>query len=59
MNVQERLSEKKNNYSLIHGDLPSMDNDDYRRGKPSCHRASGEAIALLAGDGLLRQDKGN
>ena len=41
------------NYSLIHDDLPSMDNDDYRRGKPSCHRAFGENIALLAGDGLL------
>ena len=41
------------NYSLIHDDLPSMDNDDFRRGKPSCHKAYGEAIALLAGDGLL------
>jgi geranylgeranyl diphosphate synthase type II len=41
------------NYSLIHDDLPSMDNDDYRRGKPSCHKAYGEDIALLAGDGLL------
>lgn len=41
------------NYSLIHDDLPSMDNDDFRRGKPSCHRAFGENIALLAGDGLL------
>lgn len=41
------------NYSLIHDDLPSMDNDDFRRGKPSCHRAFGEDIALLAGDGLL------
>jgi geranylgeranyl diphosphate synthase type II len=41
------------NYSLIHDDLPSMDNDDYRRGRPSCHKAFGEDIALLAGDGLL------
>ena len=40
-------------YSLIHDDLPCMDNDDYRRGKPSCHKAFGEANALLAGDGLL------
>jgi geranylgeranyl diphosphate synthase type II len=41
------------NYSLIHDDLPAMDNDDFRRGKPSCHKAYGEDIALLAGDGLL------
>lgn len=40
-------------YSLIHDDLPCMDDDDYRRGKPSCHVAFGEANALLAGDGLL------
>ena len=40
-------------YSLIHDDLPCMDNDDMRRGKPSCHKAFGEANALLAGDGLL------
>ncbi len=40
-------------YSLIHDDLPCMDDDDMRRGKPSCHRAFGEATALLAGDGLL------
>lgn len=40
-------------YSLIHDDLPCMDNDDYRRGKPSCHKQFGEANALLAGDGLL------
>ena len=40
-------------YSLIHDDLPCMDNDDYRRGKPSCHKAFGEATALLAGDLLL------
>lgn len=42
-------------YSLIHDDLPCMDNDDMRRGKPSCHIAFGETIALLAGDGLLNQ----
>jgi geranylgeranyl diphosphate synthase type II len=41
------------NYSLIHDDLPSMDNDDFRRGKPSCHKAYGENVALLAGDALL------
>ena len=40
-------------YSLIHDDLPCMDNDDMRRGKPSCHIAYGEANALLAGDALL------
>lgn len=40
-------------YSLIHDDLPCMDNDDLRRGKPSCHKAFGEATALLAGDALL------
>jgi geranylgeranyl diphosphate synthase type II len=41
------------NYSLIHDDLPSMDDDDFRRGRPSCHKVFGEDIALLAGDGLL------
>ena len=40
-------------YSLIHDDLPCMDNDDMRRGKPSCHIKFGEEFALLAGDGLL------
>lgn len=40
-------------YSLIHDDLPAMDNDDMRRGKPSCHKAFDEATAILAGDGLL------
>ncbi len=39
-------------YSLVHDDLPAMDNDDLRRGKPTCHRAFGEAIAILAGDAL-------
>ncbi|HSB07695.1 MAG TPA: farnesyl diphosphate synthase [Thermodesulfobacteriota bacterium] len=42
-------------YSLIHDDLPAMDNDDYRRGKPTCHKLFGEAIAILAGDGLLAE----
>ena len=40
-------------YSLIHDDLPAMDNDDMRRGKPSSHKAFGEGNAILAGDGLL------
>lgn len=40
-------------YSLIHDDLPALDNDDYRRGKPSSHKKFGEAIAILAGDALL------
>lgn len=39
-------------FSLIHDDLPSMDNDDFRRGKPSCHKKFGEAEAILAGDAL-------
>ena len=42
-------------YSLIHDDLPCMDNDDLRRGKPACHKAYGENIALLAGDTLLTE----
>jgi geranylgeranyl pyrophosphate synthase len=40
-------------YSLIHDDLPAMDNDDMRRGKPTAHKAFGEAVAILAGDALL------
>lgn len=40
-------------YSLIHDDLPAMDNDDLRRGQPTCHKVFGEAAAILAGDGLL------
>ena len=40
-------------YSLIHDDLPAMDNDDFRRGKLTCHKAFGEAMAILAGDALL------
>ncbi|MGH4125661.1 MAG: polyprenyl synthetase family protein [Clostridium sp.] len=42
-------------YSLIHDDLPSMDNDDLRRGKPTNHKIYGEGIAILAGDGLLNE----
>ena len=42
-------------YSLIHDDLPSLDNDDFRRGKLSCHKRFGEAIALLAGDAILTE----
>lgn len=41
------------NYSLIHDDLPCMDNDELRRGRPTCHKVFGESTALLAGDGLL------
>jgi geranylgeranyl diphosphate synthase type II len=40
-------------FSLVHDDLPAMDNDDFRRGRPTCHKAFGEAVAILAGDGLL------
>src|SRR6266487_1758302 len=40
-------------YSLVHDDLPSMDNDDFRRGRPTCHKIFGEGIAVLAGDALL------
>ncbi len=40
-------------YSLIHDDLPSLDNDDFRRGRPTCHKVFGEAMAILAGDALL------
>jgi geranylgeranyl diphosphate synthase, type II len=40
-------------YSLIHDDLPAMDDDDLRRGLPTCHKTFGEALAILAGDGLL------
>ncbi len=42
-------------YSLVHDDLPAMDDDDLRRGQPTCHKAFGEAMAILAGDGLLTQ----
>jgi geranylgeranyl diphosphate synthase type II len=42
-------------YSLIHDDLPAMDNDDFRRGHPTCHKLFGEAVAILAGDALLTE----
>jgi geranylgeranyl diphosphate synthase type II len=42
-------------YSLIHDDLPALDNDDLRRGRPTCHKAFGEATAILAGDALQTQ----
>jgi geranylgeranyl diphosphate synthase, type II len=42
-------------YSLIHDDLPAMDDDDFRRGQPTCHRAFGEDVAILAGDGLYAE----
>jgi geranylgeranyl diphosphate synthase type II len=42
-------------YSLIHDDLPAMDDDDFRRGRPTCHKVYGEALAILAGDGLLTE----
>jgi len=45
--------ELAHSYSLIHDDLPAMDDDDFRRGRPSCHRAFDEATAILAGDALL------
>lgn len=59
-NVDERLIyppaaavEFIQTYSLIHDDLPEMDNDDFRRGKPSCHKAFGTDVAVLTGDALL------
>jgi len=45
-------------FSLVHDDLPCMDDDDFRRGRPTCHKAYGEAVALLAGDGLLARALG-
>ena len=42
-------------YSLIHDDLPAMDDDDLRRGRPTCHVVYGEAVAILAGDGLVKR----
>ncbi|HHV28609.1 polyprenyl synthetase family protein [Acetivibrio mesophilus] len=57
-NVEEVLPfacavEMIHTYSLIHDDLPAMDNDDFRRGRPTNHKVYGEALAILAGDGLL------
>ena len=59
-NIEEALPfavaiEMIHTYSLIHDDLPCMDDDDLRRGKPSCHKVFGEAIAILAGDALLTE----
>ena len=45
--------EMLHNYSLVHDDLPAMDNDEYRRGRKTTHIVYGEAAAILAGDGLL------
>ena len=45
-------------YSLVHDDLPAMDNDDLRRGKPTCHKKFGEAAAILCGDALLTESFG-
>ncbi len=45
--------EMLHSYSLVHDDLPAMDNDDFRRGKPTCHKVYGEANAILTGDALL------
>jgi len=42
-------------YSLVHDDLPALDNDDLRRGRPTCHKVFGEAIAILTGDALQTQ----
>ena len=42
-------------YSLVHDDLPAMDDDDFRRGRPTCHKVYGEAVAILVGDALLTQ----
>ncbi|MEY8380587.1 polyprenyl synthetase family protein [Ileibacterium valens] len=53
--AQAAAIEMIHTYSLIHDDLPAMDNDDFRRGRPSCHKQFGEDIAILAGDGLLTE----
>ena len=56
VNTVERAAcslELVHTYSLIHDDLPSLDNDDFRRGRPTCHKVFGEAMAILAGDALL------
>ena len=47
--------EMVHNFSLIHDDLPGIDNDDFRHGKPTNHKKFNEATAILAGDGLLNQ----
>ena len=56
VNTVERAAcslELVHTYSLIHDDLPALDNDDFRRGRPTCHKVFGEAMAILAGDALL------
>src|SRR5208282_1871809 len=55
VNIEElgAALEMLHTYSLIHDDLPALDNDDLRRGRPTCHKVFGEAMAILAGDGLL------
>jgi geranylgeranyl diphosphate synthase type II len=53
LNMLGDVVEMLHGYSLIHDDLPAMDNSDLRRGKPSCHKQFGEDIAILAGDALL------
>ena len=50
-----RALEMIHTYSLIHDDLPAMDDDDLRRGKPTCHKEFGEDVAILAGDGLFAE----
>src|SRR5262249_40506679 len=50
-----RVLKMLHTYSLIHDDLPALDNDDLRRGRPTCHKVFGEAIAILAGDALQTQ----
>lgn len=52
LNVIAAAIELTHCYSLVHDDLPAMDNDDFRRGKPSCHKAYDEATAILVGDGM-------
>ena len=52
-NIAAAAVEMVHTYSLIHDDLPAMDNDDFRRGRPSCHKQFDEAAAILAGDALL------
>ena len=51
--VSAAAVEMVHSYSLVHDDLPAMDDDDIRRGRPSCHKAFGEGVAILAGDALL------
>lgn len=52
LDIMAAAIEMMHTYSLVHDDLPAMDNDDLRRGRPTCHRAYDEATAILVGDGL-------